>query len=258
MPQSFLFLAVPLLAGLLEAQPAKILTSAHRGEHFHNPENSLPAIRGAINAGMDFVEIDVRTTSDGQLVLMHDPSVNRMTNGTGLVAKMTFAEIRKLDLGARFPGRFPGLTVPSFEEALQLAKGRIGIYLHTKAAAPKDLVATIERYEMGDHVMFYSEDTEFLGQVAVLRPKWILMPEALTPENVRVLVERLHPRMFGFDSRDFNPPTIAAAKRVNIPIFVDRNTPREWQDAIDVGVAGIQTDHPFELMAFLRAKGYRE
>ena len=53
--------------------PARtVLTSAHRGEHAHHPENSLPAIQGAIDAGMDFVELDVRTTSDGQLVIMHD------------------------------------------------------------------------------------------------------------------------------------------------------------------------------------------
>src|SRR5215467_10259431 len=96
----------------------KILTSAHRGEHHHHPENSLPAFQAAIDAGMDYVELDVRTTSDGQLVLMHDPTVNRMTNGKGKVAEMTFDQIRALDLGARFPGQFPGLKVPTFDEAL--------------------------------------------------------------------------------------------------------------------------------------------
>src|ERR1700748_258686 len=92
--------------------PRTIMTSAHRGEHAHHPENSIPAIQGAVDAGMDYVEIDVRTTSDGQLVLMHDPSVNRMTNGKGLIKDMTLAEIKRLDLGARFPGQFPGLQIP--------------------------------------------------------------------------------------------------------------------------------------------------
>ena len=89
-----------------------ILTSAHRGEHHHHPENSLPAIEAAAGAGVDYVELDIRTTSDGQLVLMHDATVNRMTNGKGKVAEMTFDEIRALDLSARFPGQFPGLKVP--------------------------------------------------------------------------------------------------------------------------------------------------
>src|SRR5262249_6466235 len=88
-------------------QPRTILTSAHRGEHLRHPENSLPAIQAAIDAGMDFVELDVRTTADGNLVLMHDRTVDRMTNGQGAVASMTLAEVRKLDLGARFPGQFP-------------------------------------------------------------------------------------------------------------------------------------------------------
>jgi glycerophosphoryl diester phosphodiesterase len=127
----------------------RILTSAHRGEHLHHPENSLPAIQAAIDAGMDFVELDIQTTSDGKLVLMHDGTVNRMTDGTGPVASMTLAEIKKLDLGVKFPGQFPGLRVPTFDEALELAKGRIGVYVDTKNARPNDLVESIERHDTG-------------------------------------------------------------------------------------------------------------
>src|ERR1700683_1897805 len=116
------------------AQIRTVLTSAHRGEHAHHPENSLPAIQGAIDAGIDFVELDVRTTSDGQLVLMHDPTVDRMTDGKGKVKDMTLAEIKKLDLGVRFPGQFPNLRVPTFDEVLELCKGKIGIYVDTKDA----------------------------------------------------------------------------------------------------------------------------
>jgi glycerophosphoryl diester phosphodiesterase len=66
-------------------QPRIILTTAHRGEHLHHPENSIPAIEAAIDAGMDFVELGIRTTADGKLVLMHDRTVDRMTDGKGLV-----------------------------------------------------------------------------------------------------------------------------------------------------------------------------
>jgi glycerophosphoryl diester phosphodiesterase len=183
--------------------PRTILTSAHRGEHLKHPENSIPAIQAAIDAGVDYVELDVRTSSDGQLVLMHDPTVNRMTNGKGAIKDMTFAEIRKLDLGARFPGKFPGLQVPTFDEALALANGKIGIYVDTKSAAPKDLVAAIERHDMGDHVVFWSESVSFLKQIAELRPSWKLMPEAYNPNHVRELMAALHPYFLGFDQRDF-------------------------------------------------------
>src|SRR5262249_1584927 len=114
------------LKGQSETSKRTILASAHRGEHLKHPENSLPAIQAAIDAGVDYVELDVRTSSDGYLVLMHDPTVDRMTNGKGAINAMTFVEIRKLDLGARFPGKFPGLQIPTFDEALELAKGHIG------------------------------------------------------------------------------------------------------------------------------------
>ena len=242
-----------------DAAPRRtILTSAHRGEHLHHPENSIPAIQAAIDAGVDFVELDVRTTSDGYLVLMHDATVNRTTDGTGPVENMTLAEIKKLDLGARFPGQFPGLKVPTFDEALETAKDKIGIYVDTKKAAPKDLIAAIERHEMGKHVMFWSEHPDFLKQISDLRPDWIIMPEAFNRENVRTLAALLHPRFLGFDARDFNPPTIAAAKAANVGIFVDRQTEQEWRDAIEQGAAGIQTDYPAELTAFLRANGYHK
>lgn len=236
-------------------QERTILTSAHRGEHHHHPENSLPAVQAAIDAGIDYVELDVRTTADGQLVLMHDPTVNRMTNGKGKVAEMTFDQIRALDLGARFPGQFPGLKVPTFDEALDLAKkGGIGIYVDTKQAAPHDLVAAIERHDMGDHVMFWSEHPDFLAQIAALRPQWTLMPEAFNPDHVRKVLELLHPTVLGFDDRDFNSPTVAAAREAHVGIFVDRQTPQQWQDAVDQGATGIQTDYPEELVTFLRAK----
>jgi glycerophosphoryl diester phosphodiesterase len=235
-----------------------IMTSAHRGEHTHHPENSIPAIQGAIDAGVDYVEIDVRTTSDGQLVLMHDPSVNRMTNGKGLIKDMTLAEIKKLDLGARFPGQFPGLQVPTFDEVLEFCKGKIGIYVDTKDAAPEALVAAINRHDMGKHVMFWSEHPDFLKQISTLEPSWVLMPEAFNPQNVDKLVDTLHPQLLGADERDFNTATIAAAREVNVGIFVDRQTEKEWQDAIDQGAVGIQTNFPAELTAYLRARGYHQ
>ncbi|MGA2987731.1 MAG: glycerophosphodiester phosphodiesterase family protein [Terriglobia bacterium] len=151
-------------------QPRIILTTAHRGEHLHHPENSIPAIEAAIDAGMDFVELGIRTTADGKLVLMHDRTVDRMTDGKGLVKDKTLAKIKALDLGVRFPGQFPNLRVPTFDEALAAAHGRIGIYIDAKDATPQDLIAAIERHDMGSHVLFWSEHPDFMSQIQQLRP----------------------------------------------------------------------------------------
>jgi glycerophosphoryl diester phosphodiesterase len=99
------------LAGFASAQSLiGVAVIAHRGEHIHNPENSLSAIRAAIELKADYVELDVRTTIDGRLVLMHDATVDRTTNGKGLVARMAFDQIRALKLGKE--------QVPTFEERL--------------------------------------------------------------------------------------------------------------------------------------------
>jgi glycerophosphoryl diester phosphodiesterase len=261
LPAAIAIFGISVFAGLSgesKRTTRTILTSAHRGEHLQHPENSLPAIQAAIDAGVDYVELDVRTSSDGYLVLMHDPTVDRMTNGKGAIRSMTLAEIRKLDLGARFPGKFPDLQVPTFDEALELCKGKIGVYVDTKSAAPKDLVAAIERHDMGDHVMFWSEHVNFLKQIAELRPSWKLLPEAFNPDHTRELMTIFHPQMLGFDQRDFNSGTIAAAHEVHAGIFVDLNSPQDWDDGIAAGVAGIQTDWPTQLVAYLRARGYHK
>src|SRR6185369_16562420 len=119
------FLAILLMtaAALAETQP--VVAIAHRGEHRRHPENTMAAYRAAYDAGADFIETDVRTTSDGKLVIMHDASVDRCTNGHGEVASMTLAEIRKLDAGIKFDDSFRGTSVPSFEEVLEFARGKI-------------------------------------------------------------------------------------------------------------------------------------
>src|ERR1043165_3966874 len=100
-----LFLAILLVVAAAWCQPVVVAIS-HRGEHLQHPENTMPAYRAAVEAGADFIETDVRTTSDGKLVIMHDASVDRCTNGHGDVASMTFDEARKLDAGARFGEAF--------------------------------------------------------------------------------------------------------------------------------------------------------
>src|SRR5437762_13585732 len=79
---------------------------AHRGANRVAPENTLPAFEAAIALGCDYVEIDVRATRDGQLVLLHDSTVDRTTDGSGRVAEMNFAAVRALDAGSRWGPAF--------------------------------------------------------------------------------------------------------------------------------------------------------
>ncbi|MEV4627730.1 glycerophosphodiester phosphodiesterase family protein [Micromonospora sp. NPDC049523] len=111
---------------------APVMVVAHRGYWRGAPENSIDAIRLAVDKGAQVVEIDVQRTADGQLVLMHDTSVNRTTNGTGEVANLTLAQVRALKLRAGLGGAQAPLTeeqVPTLAEALNAVKGRAMVNL---------------------------------------------------------------------------------------------------------------------------------
>jgi glycerophosphoryl diester phosphodiesterase len=235
------------------AQTRDVIVIAHRGEHLHHPENTLPAFQAAIDLGADFIEVDVRTTADRKLVLSHDGTVNRCTNGQGEVAKMTFDEIRALDAGA-------GARIPTFDEALDLARGKIGIYVDVKQVSAKDLVNHIEEHGMSDHVVIYS-GLRLSKEIQELNPKVKVMPESSSVEIAKNLIEQLHPRVLAFDARDFRPEIISIVKQAHAKIYVDRlglaDTPEFWQSAIDAGADGIQTDHPGELVKYLRERHYR-
>jgi glycerophosphoryl diester phosphodiesterase len=243
-----------LLALLLSvtgsASDKSIVVIAHRGEHLHHIENTLPAFQAAIDAGADYFECDVRTTSDGRFVLMHDDSVDRTTNGKGRVSALSFETIRALDAG--------GNRVPTFEEALKLAKGHIGVYVDNKQTKPSALVAAIGQAGMGANVVVYATPLE-AREIQALRSAWKMMPEAENAEHLRQLLDTLHLSVAAFDASDFNAATIAVARQAGIDIYVDRLGAQDneagWQSALDAGATGIQTDHPAELVRYLRAKG---
>jgi glycerophosphoryl diester phosphodiesterase len=234
----------------------RIVVIAHRGEHRAHPENTLPAFQAAIDAGADSFELDVRTTSDGRLVLMHDARVDRTTNGSGAVRAMTFDQIRALDAGAKFSPRFAGTKVPSFEEALALAHGKIGVYVDSKDIAPADLAVALAKADMLNSVVIYG-GAGFLKKVQALNPSLKIMPEAYSAVTLEKLLLDLKPRVVAFDAGDFTGDAIAVAKRAGVDIYVDRlgsaDNASAWQDAVDRGAAGIQTDRPAELVEYLRS-----
>lgn len=124
------------------------LAIGHRGGGAAAPENTLPAIRHAVEVGADAVEIDVRATRDGRIVLLHDPTVDRTTDGSGEVAAMDLEELRRLDAGHAFtpdrgrshPFRGEGVGIPTLEEAVEAADG-LPVVVEVKDARAGELLA---------------------------------------------------------------------------------------------------------------------
>jgi glycerophosphoryl diester phosphodiesterase len=246
--------------GLANAQPRHVVAISHRGEHLHHPENTLPAFEEAIRLGADFIEVDVQTTSDGKLVLSHDGTADRCTNGTGRIAQMTFEQVEALDAGVKSGPEFAGTRIPAFDQVLDLARGKIGIYVDVKNASAQDLVSHIDGHGMTDHVVIYCS-LSLAKQIQALNPKLKVMPESNSVEHATLLVEQLHPKVLAYGARDFTAEIIAVAKRANADVYVDRmgptDAPEGWQAAIDAGADGIQTDRPGALVEYLRGKGYK-
>lgn len=113
---------------LLSRDENTVMVASHRGDWRNFPENSLEAIESAIKMGVDIVEIDLQRTKDGELILMHDATLDRTSTGTGMIADTTFAYIKTLKLrnGCNIRTKH---NVPTLREALKLAKGRVMLNL---------------------------------------------------------------------------------------------------------------------------------
>jgi glycerophosphoryl diester phosphodiesterase len=250
-----------LALAALPAQTSRVVVISHRGEHLRHPENTIPAFQAAVDAGADFFELDVRTTADGKLVLMHDAGVDRTTNGHGQVADMTFDEIRKLDAGIKMGSQFAGTKVPTYDEALEFARGKIGVYIDAKRISAKDLVDGVLQYGLEDRVVVYGGMDLHRG-VQKSNPRIKAMPEANSVEVATRIIAELHPKVFAFDAHDFRDEVIDVAKAAKADIYVDRlgpaDNPESWEDAVRRGATGIQTDKPAELVQFLRARGWHK
>jgi glycerophosphoryl diester phosphodiesterase len=105
---------------------------AHRGASGHARENTMVAYHKGVEMKADYIEIDVQMTKDGELIVIHDITVNRTTDGTGYVGDLTFEEIRQLDAGSWFGEDFAGEKMPTFEEILDAFRDKVGILIELK------------------------------------------------------------------------------------------------------------------------------
>ncbi|MBN2653042.1 MAG: glycerophosphodiester phosphodiesterase family protein [Spirochaetales bacterium] len=129
---------------LLDASAPQVLVTAHRGAWRFGPENSILSIEKAIEIGVDIIEIDIRKTADGHLVLMHDETVNRTTDGKGSIDAMTLEQLKNLRLKDH-NNNFTDEKIPTLEDALVVAKGRILINLDKAETYYEDVLPLLKK-----------------------------------------------------------------------------------------------------------------
>lgn len=234
---------------------------AHRGASFSAPENTLAAIRAAVRVGAPYIEADVRLSSDGIPVLIHDSDVDRTTNGSGPVSSFTAASLARLDAGSWRSPEFSNEPVPTLERAVLTAHPHARLYLDIKDSKTHDAVAKLLLSEVipRESVILAVSTDEQLSTYARTLPDvefaWFgAIPndwddpwfERLLARNV-FAIEAYWPTLYKtHNSKQFI--TVAKRKGLRVWTYLLNDKP-SFEQAIQHGVDGIETDFPGLLRA---------
>ncbi len=148
---------------------------AHRGGSQLAPENTLAAFRHALSFPIDAIELDVHMSRDGHLVVFHDYTIDKRTNGKGNLLDLDFAYLRSLNATAHFPGGWPEpQQIPTLREVLDLAKGHVQVYIEIKPSKRDDVYG---RYpNMAEAVINEVRAAGMLDQVLIISFDWLVLP----------------------------------------------------------------------------------
>jgi glycerophosphoryl diester phosphodiesterase len=253
--------------------PAARPVIGHRGNRAHAPENTLPSFHEAVLAGADAVECDLRVSRDGALVVFHDPTVERTTDGAGAVDATTLAGLRGLDAGARFssdggrsfPWRGRGVRVPTFDELVESLPRHLPLIVELKTpAATAPLRDAVQRHALARRVIVAGFDVE---ATRPLRGAGFALG-ASTPDVARLLpaaLLRLAPAALAFQAlciptrwRGWPLPIAALARamrqRGGTTHVWTVNDPAQARSLWRRGVQGIISDDPAAILAARNAR----
>lgn len=241
------------------------LIIAHRGYRARFPENTLAAFRGALEIGAPMIELDATLTRDRQVVVIHDETVDRTTDGRGRVADFTLAQLKSLDAGAWYHPRFSGERIPTLAEVLDLVGESAAVNIEIKPEA-------YESHEPGDavefQVMALIRSRKAMARILIssfeprvlIRMSKVEFPPALgvltedpTDTKIVELCRQVNAFSWNPDHRGLTFEAVARMHRAGVRVFPYTVNSRRKMDALlDMGVDGLFTDDPSLLPHFLR------
>jgi glycerophosphoryl diester phosphodiesterase len=247
---------------------------AHRGASGDYPENTMPAFAAAVQAGVDYIELDVHCTRDGEVVVVHDEDLSRVASDERLVSDMTTAELEVVDAAFNFsrgpgwPFRGQGIRVPRLADVLQ-SWPQLRFVVEFKPRDPAIADATLEvvrRAGMSRRVLFASEHHPPIARVRVLAPQ---LPTNLTAAEIVAFMQALQsgaqPNAVTGDALQIppqhqglklaTPAVVAAAHQKGLEVHVwTVNAEREMEEMLALGVDGIITDYPNRLLTLVHSR----
>jgi glycerophosphoryl diester phosphodiesterase len=237
-----------------------IVVISHRGNHTNVPENTLQAFLQAIDCGADYVEVDVRMTKDEQFIVMHNATVDKMTNGSGAIKELGFEEIKKLRINNQNnDGKI--YLIPSFEEILELCRGKIKIYLDFKDGDVEKAFNLIKKHEMQNDVAVYINSEKLYDEWKKIAPELPLISSIPSKASFEESGDFLQIKKINIVDNAYESSTVKFLHKKNIKIWLDVESdeegPEVWQKALNLNIDGLQTDHPEQLIQYLISKKLR-
>lgn len=236
----------------------KTLIIGHRGAAGEAPENTLGSFLLAVEQGAHAIELDIHLSADGEIMVIHDHTIDRTTSGAGAVKDMTVSELQKVDAGVKFPDTYAGERIPTLEEVFDALPAHTLINVEIKSGRheiEEKLVALMKRKNRMETVFVSSFDHKSLQVLKRLEPevKIGLLYAVNFADHVKAAasveepVYSLHPAHHAIDDEDIRQ-AIASGLQV-YPWTVNQEA--DMLRLLDCGVSGIITDFPGRLQALV-------
>ena len=274
---SSLFFAQQKKISLSEFPDEKVMVVAHRGDWREAPENSVWAVKKAIEKGVDMAEIDLAMTKDSVLILMHDNTIDRTTTGKGKPSDFSLEEIKKLHLRDGL-GVETQMKVPTLEEILEISDGKILLNLDKGFDYIKQVYPLVKKRKMLDQILFKGHETymEFDQKYGDIKNDIHYMPiiQLGKNEDLKKISEYIkNYKIYGFEftigTTEKNLIDFKSLRGKKVKIWVNSlwphhnagnnddqvlDNPDVYDWYINKGVNIIQTDRPKELISYLKRK----
>jgi glycerophosphoryl diester phosphodiesterase len=241
--------------------PPAFMAIAHRGASSYAPENTLAAFDLALEMRAYHIELDVDLTSDDHIVVIHDDTLDRTTNGSGPVTSHKLAALRGLDAGSSFEAKFKGERIPTFDEVLERYRGRVHIHTEIKGLSPSLSQRTadlIRKHGMEKQVTITSFQKIRLEEIRAYAPElatgWLVpeLNDEIISQARKMGLNQLCPRA--------NTLTPGLVGRLHSEGFVVRawgvTTEELMKQVVQVGANGMTVNFPDKLRAYLKENKY--
>ena len=218
----------------------------HRGANELAPENTRAAAQVCVDLRVEYVEVDVRTSKDGVMYILHDSTVDRTTNGKGALGKLTSDEIDGLDAGSWLDPKFAGEKLPRLEPFLRWIKGKAKVYFDVKAADVGKLVKLVRELGTEKDCFFWFGSSRMAKAFREAAPDLALKINAYTPAQVDEAKREFNAQIVECGLGDLTPEFREACRRnaIKIMILEGDKDPEAFRKTIESGVEMVNLNHP--------------